>query len=438
MQKTMLQAGFGREAIMPEGSVHMQGGDWRNRISTGVLDTLLLTCVALRQGKETVLLYTADLKLPTVNFTDDTKAALTAALGIPTEHIFIASTHTHSSVAIRYPWEGVEAYRAMFTEKAIAAARTALADLAEAAIWVGAAQTERMTFVRHYRMNDGTVAGSNFGSWASGIASHVKDADGQLQLVKLAREGKKDILLMSFPAHGTFNEGGTLLSADFPSPMREYVESERELLVAYFIGAAGDQVPSSRIPGLAYSKDYREYGQRLGQYALEGLDGLKPLCGGEVKLLRKTVVAPTNKMRLEKLADAKEALEIAAQYGNRSQELKDALKRLGLSSRHEANWIGIRSRLDDTKDVELKVLSVGELAFAMVPYEMFGGHGKTIKEESPFPMTLIVGCEDGLNYLASEESFDYGCYESLCCFYAKGTAENLRDTYLDMLKTIHA
>ena len=83
------------------------------------------------------------------------------------------------------------------------------------------------------------------------------------------------------------------------------------------------------------------------------------------------------------------------------------------------------------------MLSLGSLAFAMVPYEMFGDHGKAIKEESPFPMTLIVGCEDGLNYLASEESFDYGCYESLCCFYAKGTAEMLRDTYLEMLKTIH-
>ena len=59
MQEQLL-AGYARADITPEGSVHMQGGDWRNRISTGVLDPLYATCIALTVGDETVLLYTTD------------------------------------------------------------------------------------------------------------------------------------------------------------------------------------------------------------------------------------------------------------------------------------------------------------------------------------------------------------------------------------------
>ena len=433
MNNKSLLVGFGRESITPATPVHMQGGSWRTRISTGVLDDIFATCVALRMDGQTMLVYTLDLKLPTPNFVLPAKAAVSAATGIKEDNILFTATHTHSSVAIRYPWEGVEEYKQMFYEQAVKAAKTAIADLSEAAVLAGSTETDRMAFVRHYRMNDGTVAGSNFGSWESGIADHIRPADGQLQLVRFARQGKKDVLLLSFPAHGTFNEGGLLISADFPSPTRAYLEENCDVLVAQFIGAAGDQTPGSRIPGRRFSKDYVEYGKRLGQYAQDALPTLTAAEASEIRLLSRTITAPTNKMKLDKLPEALRIKEIVEQTGIKSPELTAALKEYGISSRHEANWIVIRSQQADTKDLTLKVLSLGGLAFAFAPYEMFGHHGKDIKEGSPFPHTVIIGCEDGLNYMASEESFDYGCNESLCCFFARGTAEKMVQEYLDML-----
>jgi len=44
-----LQAGFGRASIMPKASVPLAGGDWTKRYSTGQMDELSITCVALRQ-----------------------------------------------------------------------------------------------------------------------------------------------------------------------------------------------------------------------------------------------------------------------------------------------------------------------------------------------------------------------------------------------------
>ena len=45
-----LQVGFGRTNITPGGSVCLQGGNYANRWSTGVLDVLYATCIALKSG----------------------------------------------------------------------------------------------------------------------------------------------------------------------------------------------------------------------------------------------------------------------------------------------------------------------------------------------------------------------------------------------------
>ena len=429
-----LLAGYARADITPEGAVHMQGGDWRNRISTGVLDHLYATCIALTVGEETVLLYTTDLKLVTKNFSEVSRDVISEATGIPRNRIFLTATHTHSSVAIRYPWEGVEEYRNLFNQAAAQAALEALADRAPAKILAGVAETEGLNFVRHYRTNAGGVCGSNFGDHSSGYVGHVKEPDRQMQVLKLCREEKKDILMVSFPCHGTFKEGGTLLSADYIGPARAYAEANSDCHFALFQAACGDQTPGSRIPGLAI-KDYEVHGSKVAQYALDAR--LAPLKDGAMKLCSVKFNGPTNMKNMEKLPDARRVLEVAATYGNKSQELKDALKRYGLNSRHEANWLTIRDRVGKSVTIELQVLSIGELSFVLAPYEMFGEQGKFIKANTPFPMTFIIGCHDGgYNYIATKEAFDYDCYESQCCFFERGTAEKLADIYIDLLNRV--
>lgn len=429
-----LLAGYARADITPEGSVHMQGGDWRNRVSTGVLDPLYATCIALTVGEETVLLYTTDLKLVTKNFSEVTRDVISDATGVPRDRIFLTATHTHSSVAIRYGWEGVEEYRAFFNEAVAKAAQEALSDRAPAKIMAGVAETEGLNFVRHYRTNAGGVCGSNFGDHSSGYVGHVKEPDRQMQVVKLCREDKKDILMVSFPCHGTFKGGGTLLSADYIGTARRFAEANSNCHFALFQAACGDQTPGSRIPGLAI-KDYEVHGAKVAEYALGA--SLAPLEAGAMKLHSVSFTGPTNMKNMEKLADARRVLEVAATYGNRSEELKVALKRYGLHSRYEANWLTVRDRAGKSVTIELQVFSIGQLSFVLAPYEMFGEQGKFIKANTPFPMTFIIGCHDGgYNYIATKEAFDYDCYESQCCLFERGTAERLADIYVDMLTAL--
>ena len=158
-----LMVGFGREDITPNSSVHLQGGDWKNRRSDGVLDHVFVTCVAIKQDDQAFLLITMDLKLANNNIVQAVRPQIRRATGIPEGNIILAATHTHSSVAVRYDWDGVEQYKQFLYQQILKAVDTAMNDLTEAEIYAGVTETERMTFVRHYLMNDGTYAGSNFG-----------------------------------------------------------------------------------------------------------------------------------------------------------------------------------------------------------------------------------------------------------------------------------
>jgi len=442
--KEGLQVGFARESITPNYPVCLQGGSYRERISTGFLDMLYLTCVAVTDGSQTYLIYTADIKLGTGAFGPETRARVLAATGIPMENIYINGTHTHAGVAIRYNWDNADRYREDFYEAAIKAAEKAVKDLAPAEISIGTVMTENMAWVRHYNMADGTVAGSNFGNHGSGYVGHTFEADNEMQLVLFTRDqldekgkAKKDVLLASFPAHATFTEGGTDMSADFPGPFRDYVEQNADVHCAYFIGSAGDQTPSSRIAGEAFSKNYREYGQELGRYAVETLPKMTKLEGGtEIKAVNGTYTGATHKVGTDpqRVTAATAINDARSTYGNNSSEVQKMLAEYGFSSYLDALWTVKRSNLPDQRDMEMKLLAIGDLSFVFAPYEMFGANGRFIKDNTPYAMTFIATCSEGDNsYIPTKEAFDYNCYESQCSYFARGAAEAIADQYVSML-----
>ena len=438
MENNKLQIGFGRASIMPSGVVHLAGGDAAKRRSTWAKDTLYVTCVAFQQGAQKILVYTMDLITADSANSGAAKTAVSQATGLPEENILINATHTHASVSIRSEWEGVEEYRALFRASMVQAAQDALADLAPATVYYGSIMTERMTFVRHYKLSDGSYAGANFGNFKNGeVVGHSSDADGQLQVIKFAREGKKDVVMTSFGAHGTFaSTADTYISADFPSPTREYIEANSDCLVAHFIAAAGDQVPSSRIKTEERfnREQYREYGAALGQYALDAMNNMTKLEEAPLKLLTRTVTYPANKEKLHLLPNVDEVVAKAKELGNINKETVALAREKGFSSYFEAIAIRGRSTAPDTRDVCLRTMTIGKLGFIFAPYEMFGTQGMYVKENSPCDMTFVVSCSEGSKgYLPSRLGIQIGCYESCVTQFAPGTAEKLAEDFVSML-----
>ena len=438
MENNKLQIGFGRASIMPSGVVHLAGGDAAKRRSTWAKDTLYVTCVAFQQGAQKILVYTMDLITADSANSGAAKTAVSQATGLPEENILINATHTHASVSIRSEWEGVEEYRALFRASMVQAAQDALADLAPATVYYGSIMTERMTFVRHYKLSDGSYAGANFGNFKNGeVVGHSSEADGQLQVIKFAREGKKDVVMTTFGAHGTFaSTADTYISADFPSPTREYIEANSDCLVAHFIAAAGDQVPSSRIKTEERfdREQYREYGAALGQYALDAMNNMTKLEEAPLKLLTRTVTYPANKEKLHLLPFVDEVVAKAKELGNIHKETVALAREKGFSSYFEATAIRGRSTAPDTRDVCLRTMTIGRLGFIFAPYEMFGTQGMYVKENSPCDMTFVVSCSEGSKgYLPSRLGIQIGCYESCVTQFTPGTAEKLAEDFVSML-----
>lgn len=439
MEDIFLQAGFGRASIMPEGVVHLAGGDAAKRRSTYAKDTLYVTCVALRQDSQPILVYTMDLITADATNAEDAKAAIVQTTGLPENNIILNATHTHASVSIRSNWEGVQEYRKLFCAAMVRAGVDALADLAPASVYYGDTMTERMTFVRHYKLSDGSYAGANFGNFKNGeVTGHSSEADGQLQIIRFARAGKKDILMTAFGAHGTFaSTADTYISADFPSPTREYIEANCDCLVAHFIAAAGDQVPNSRIKTeVRFNREqYREYGACLGQYVLDALPTLKMLEAAPIKLETKTVTYPANKEKLHLLPYTDEVIAKAKELGNIHKETVALAQARGFSSYFEASMIKSRATAPESRDITLRTMTVGKLGFIFAPYEMFGTQGMFIKTHSPCDMTFIVTCSEGhKGYMPSRLGVEIGCYESCVTMFTPGTAENLAEDLVGMLE----
>ena len=120
-----LQAGFGRVSIMPDGEVHLGGGDASKRVSTTIMDNLYITCIALKENDQTYLIYTIDLITADDSVVDPVKSLISGTTGVPQENILMNTTHCHSSVSLNTKWDGVENYRLIFNNAATAAATTA-------------------------------------------------------------------------------------------------------------------------------------------------------------------------------------------------------------------------------------------------------------------------------------------------------------------------
>jgi len=299
-------------------------------------------------------------------------------------------------------------------------------------------ETEKMAYVRHYELSDGSFAGSNFGNFANGaIVGHSAEADGQFQLVKFVREGKKDVVMMNFPAHATFAAtSDTYISADYPGPTRDYIEQNSNSLVAFFAGAAGNQTPNSSMTGEApfTRSQYREYGAALGKYAVDALPNLTKAEGDTFQYVSTTYTGKANKDKLELLPYAPEVVAAAKEYGNIHSKTVALAREYGFSSYFEANAVITRSKAPDTYTMPISAMTIGNVGFIFAPYEMFASQGVLIKEGSVCPTTFIATCAGGSwGYIPDPRGVEIGCYEACTTKFEYGTGEKLAQVFIDLL-----
>lgn len=441
---SQISIGFCRVDLTPNESVTLCGyGDDAQRLSVGVLDPVTGTCIAITDKKgETVLIYSLDLLASFRPLTAAVREAITQATGIPGHRITLAGTHTHAGPSVgTMQLDATKRFFDRTVKLLVQAAQNALADRAAATLCIGRSQTEKMSFVRHYRMENGCYGGDNFGTWDSPIVAHASDADEQIQLVRFIREGKPNILLMNWQAHAKMSSTATTdfgkahrnhISSDYIGYARQVLEEKTGDLVIYFSGAAGNLNPSSRMDSEPTSEDPAIYGKQLAMAALAGLENMQSIHAGVVCTRQQLVTVPVDHSD-DHLVEL--AAKIWAIWPEDQLLCKETARQNGFNSAYAARDVVARSQAGTERTLELNTVGIGDLGFAIASYEMFCVNGQHIKENSPYAMTFILTCANAYdNYLPSDFAFTHGGYEVDSRKLPRGSAELMADTFLQMLQ----
>ena len=393
-------AGYSRVSIHTNKPISLSAYD--NRTSTGFLDYVYATCIALTgENGQTALLFTVDLIGASDTWAKESAQQVSQATGVPTSNIIYLGTHTHSAPRVSSSKEYKEE---VLLPALLKAAQEAMADRAVATVQTGAVTVEDMNFIRHYTMTDGTIAGDNFGNWSTADAvDNVSVADNEMQLVRLVRQDKKDILLVNWQAHPKLASTGstkygkanrTMMSSDYVGAMRKYVEeADADLQFAFFLGASGDVNPldvyikAHQKPEHATEKTY---GIAMGAKVIEALPGLKDVSGT-------LDVNSTHTM-----------LKVTPEDGKGRNELPVYSTCIG-----------------------------DAVGFTTFPGEMFNGSGEFVKENSPFDTTFVLTVAmHHASYIPTEVTFEYMNYEVNSTHYVCGTAEKLCDEMVRQLEEL--
>ncbi len=389
--------GFARETVNPPLGTGLGGyGNHMSRLSKKILDDLMLTCTALCDGENVVLLYSTDLVAIGPSVVSYVQKQAEKNFGIPKENVIINATHTHSSPAFyNSNVTGMNKYAKIYYKAAMDIAEEALRDLEPAQIFVGQSKTEGLSYVRRYvNKITGEYLGKNLSPGQDpNVVGHESEEDEVLQVIRFDRAEKKDVVLVNWQCHPTApgGENSTDVSADFISTLRSQAEEDYDVLVSYHQGAAGNLAQTGYVQGdRNNSENFYQQGRDIAKVVGDALQNTAPAQAGKIQA------------------------KLTVYKG----EFKEAI-------------LNGTQTLSYSETIPLYTITCGDLAFCSIPGELHDSLGKDLREASPYKMTFLCGYSNGLNgYIPASFAFPNGGYEVDQTHYIQGTGEALISTHL--------
>lgn len=443
-----LLVGFGKAQIDPTESVPLQGyGSTQERMSNGMVSHMYQIAIAITTPDGTTgIIIASDICTADYQTTLKIREGIEKELGVPKDNVIISAIHQHSACdmgnaqvpsSVRYRDE-------IFIPGGIEAAKLAMENRAvTTAVQTATVETENMNFVRHYKMEDGSYAGPNFGDNTLTAVEHAGEVDNHMQLVKFVREGQttmdgkeaRDILLTNYQGHPLMGTSGKDLNvhSDLIGVYRDEVEESKNCEVIYISGASGNMMFTSQIKDEKHGNDYKTHGKKLAKLATSKNVEYTDIELTAVKASKMTYTGDCNH-------DEDHLLEKAEQVWAEYEQTRDStiFRKNGFESRYHCTLIISHAKLPATKSMDIFAMSFGDLAFVGAPYEMFSEHGMSIKEESPFDMTIVCYIANGSNgYLPTEAAWDFYCYERHNSNFTRGTGSKVAAEFVKMLNGLH-
>ncbi|HUV08234.1 MAG TPA: neutral/alkaline non-lysosomal ceramidase N-terminal domain-containing protein, partial [Spirochaetia bacterium] len=373
--------------------------------------------------------------------------------GIPADHIMISATHTHSGPELR--GEGEKTASPSYIRNLIDS--------------IAGGITSAWKFRRPARIgfNDGAI---------QGIGVNRRNPkggaiDAQVGVLRVDYEDTGlGCVFFNYTCHPVvLGPDNLLISADYPGYAMRLIERIKgeEVAAMFSNGASGDintghsadlSALGYPIPGRTFERA-EKLGTMLAGEVLKVLETVETVPDLTVRAASKIVplslkpLPPLSQLRV--MAEEKQKLLESLSREKRTPEeklLKAKVEafyaELLISRAQEREEIprGEKSQGEQPQggqpkgrqlDVELQAFLIGKTALVAFPGEMFVEIGLSIKGNSPFKKTLIMGLTNGsVGYLPAIKAFEEGGYETTSARFVKESAKIIEHSAVDLLKSL--
>jgi len=432
-----LKAGSAVVDITPEDSQFLFGYPHVERYSTGVENPLLSSSLYLDNGNNNIMYIANDIIFIDKGLAFRARQRISEATGMNEGAIMITATHTHSGpITVNY--------LSNISDPIVPEVDPAYLKLLEDGIVDSGIQA--------FRNSRPAAAGLSVAD-GKGVGTNRRDPSGPADpqvpvlLVKDADSGQFIACMLVYSMHPTvLHEDSTLISGDFPSFTREYLQ--RTLLgedcpVLYHTGPEGNQSPRHVTKSNTFSEAKR-LGEMLGRRVESVVGGMEYLSSVELAWDREFInptikempSLPAAEIHLKK---AVEKLNLLRSDGSSSQDVRTA----------ECDWFGaeetvtlakaaesgiVKKYAETCLPAEVQVLKIGDWYFAGWPGEVFIEFSLEAKalHENLFIINLANGEFQG--YIVTPEAEEEGGYEASNAMFGSDTGKMLITATSEILK----
>ena len=452
---TIFRAGAASTKITPPVGCIM-GNSYGITISEGVHDELFArTLVFERSGEKAAFIALDLISIPYV-IAVETRKLIAQRTGIPVTSIIMTATHAHAGPQMNplfwkavggLPAQKSKEYLRDLPEMISRSVELAQSRLQAVNVSVGTIRENTINFNRRFLMKDGSFR-MNPGKGNPNSIRPVGPVDPDVSVVYFETfESKPLAILVNFALHPAI-VGGNRFSADFPAVIAELLANVKgdDMVTIYTNGTSGN-INNIDVNWPGQPEGYEELtriGTILAADVLKALPTLHPIEVNSLKVHTQSVELPVPPVQPR---DIKWAEEVMAKYGKPdSPPFDDIVKAWRIIDLNELKG-GDKTRFESTTTVpltddggelksEVQAIVLGnELALVGFPGDAFVELGLAIKQNSPFPYT-IVNEQSGngtLSYVPNRKAITEGGYEGESARFSPGGGEILVDAVTRIL-----
>lgn len=431
--------------------ISMNGG-MTDRQARGANDPLHARCLVLDDGRNRVAIVVCDCCAIYREVFDEAKKLAHEATGIPTDHMLMSATHTHSAptVVSAFQSDPDKEYQKFLSARIAQGIQKAVEQLVPAKIGWGTGKNPQQVYNRRWKMKPGTFAKSPFGGddlvkmnpgfLNTDIAEPAGPIDPDVSIVAVqSRDGRPIALLANYSLHYVGGTPPDVVSADY---FAAFAERIGQLIGAEKVEPAFVGIMSNGTSGDINNNNYGE----------KAPEGQPPM--GRIKLVADSVANTALATYKEivyhdyvPLVMREKEIELGVRRPSADELLKatqilDLAKEPVLKTMPEvyARETVLMNDYPEKVKIKLQALRIGDLGICAIPCETFVEIGLALKKQSPMKPTFTIELANGYNgYLPTPEQHKLGGYETWrarSSYLEVDASTKIQATVLELLQAV--